>query len=111
MPPLERLAAVEDDFLVDREFLEPPTLHLDRIWADEPDRSDEGVGDVLVGDEAADDGPVIGLGLRVQVGHVEFDVIVAQGPEHELLLHEMLRHADDGRARGRIRLGHGRTGA
>ncbi len=61
--PLERLAAVEDDFLVDREFLEPPTLHLGRIRADEPDRSDEGIGDVLVGDEAADDGPVIGLGL------------------------------------------------
>ncbi len=38
MPPLERLAAVEDDFLVDREFLEPPARDLERIRADEPER-------------------------------------------------------------------------
>jgi hypothetical protein len=60
--PLERFAAVEDDLSVDGEFLEPPALDLDRLRADEPDRGDIGVGDLLVGDEAADDGPVVGLG-------------------------------------------------
>ena len=62
-PPLEGFAQIDNDFSVDRELLEPPALDLGPLRANEPHRRDIGIDVVLVGYEAADDSPVVGLGL------------------------------------------------
>ncbi len=76
-PSLEWVAPIEDDFSVDREFLKPPTLYLDKIRANEPDRSYICVGGILVRYKATHNGPVIGLRLCVHVCNVEFNMVMA----------------------------------
>ena len=109
-PPLERSATIEDDRFVDRKFFKLPTRHLVKFRANESDRGHIGVGRILIGDEATDNGPVVGIGLWMQVRHIELDMIVAQRAEHDVLLHQMLRHLDDNRVRGHASLNHGQTG-
>ena len=74
---LEWFAPIKDDFSVDRKFLKPPTLYLGKIRANEPDRGYICVGGILVRHKATDNGPVIGLRLWVQVGKVEFNMVMA----------------------------------
>ena len=93
---LEWAAPIEDEFSVDREFLEPPALYLDKIRANEPDCGYISVGDILVSYKATHNGPVIGLRLWVHVCKVEFNMIMAQGGiRQEPYLHEMLRYRNN----------------
>ncbi len=85
---------VEQDLVIDCEFLQNPTGSFVGLAADESDGRHITIGDVLIGYEASDDRPELALRLRVNNGQIEFHANEIGGRFAHKILDKLLRYGN-----------------